>query len=102
MLRRSGTAGFTGILCLVLSCSGALAQDAGEYAPAGRGTYVGVFGGGGSSSVNGVVQIGNALFPPSKGGPLDVFATGNSHNRGVGLVGLQIGHEWSRGPAEDG
>jgi len=63
--------------------------------PDSRGIYVGVFGGGGVSSIPHVSQVGTALFPESRGGPLAVNATGNSGNHGVGLVGLQIGHEWS-------
>jgi len=84
-------------LLLALSCSGALADDGCGCAPPGRGIYVGVFGGGGCSSISNVTQLGNALFLPSAGGPLDVHASGSSDNRGVGLVGLQIGHEWSGG-----
>jgi len=61
----------------------------------GRGIYVGVFGGGGSNSIPHVSQVGNALFPPERGGPLAVDAVGGSGSRGVGLVGLQIGREWS-------
>jgi opacity protein-like surface antigen len=94
-----------GILAIGLLCSSALADDGCGCgcgcAPAGRGIYVGVFGGGGVSSISNVTQLGNALFPPSAGGPLDVHATGSSGNQGVGLVGLQIGYE-SSGNAEAG
>jgi opacity protein-like surface antigen len=83
-----------GILLLALSCTSALADDDCVCAPAGR-TYVGVFGGGGCSSIANVTQLGTALFPPIQGGPLEVHATGRSGTQGVGLVGLQIGHEWS-------
>lgn len=83
---------FAAIMLLALSCSTALAQDG---SPAGRGTYVGLFGGGGSFNINNVSQIGTALFPDFAGGPLAVHATGSSGSEGVGLIGLQIGHEWS-------
>jgi hypothetical protein len=63
--------------------------------PESRGIYVGVFGGGGVSSIPHVSQVGTALFPDSRGGPLAVNAVGSSGTRGVGLVGLQIGHECS-------
>lgn len=89
--------GCAGFLLLMLSSSTVLADDGGDCAPTGRGLYIGLFGGGGGSSINSVTQLGNALFPPSAGGPLDVHATGRSNNSGVGLVGLQIGHEWSGG-----
>lgn len=107
MLRRSCKGAFVGILLFAMSYSSAFAQGplpnpteypveyAAESATAGRGTYVGVFGGGGASNVNGVNQIGTALFPPSKGGPLVVSAVGRSNDRGAGLVGVQIGHELS-------
>lgn len=81
---------------LALMGSRALADDGcGCAAPAGH-TYVSVFGGGGCSSISNVTQSGVALFadPPASIGPLVVHATGSSENRGVGLVGLQIGHEF--------
>lgn len=98
MFRRFGRSQrpeFAAILLLALAWSSALADDLCDCGPAGRGIYVGVFGGGGSSSINSISQIGTALFRESEGGPLDVHATGSSRDRGVGLVGLQIGHEWS-------
>jgi opacity protein-like surface antigen len=104
MLRRFGwfcRPELAGILALALLCSSTLAQEDGSCAPASRGTYIGVFGGGGCSTISNVTQLGNALFPPDRGGPLDVHATGSSGTLGVGLVGLQIGHEWS-GNAEAG
>lgn len=73
-----------------------------QCASAARGTYVGVFGGGGSSSISGVSQNGVALFPAAAGGPLVVNATGSSGTHGIGIAGLQIGHEWSRGSNEGG
>jgi opacity protein-like surface antigen len=105
MFRRFGRSqrpGFAAILSLALACSSALADDPCECRPAGRGIYMGVFGGGGGSSINSVSQIGTALFPESDGGPLDVHATGSSRDRAVGLVGLQIGHEWSGGWGQSG
>jgi opacity protein-like surface antigen len=93
--RRFYTLVVAGILLLALSGSSALAEDGCASAPAGRGIYVGVFGGGGWSSLSNVTQLGTALYPESAGGPLGVHATGSSGNRGVGLVGVQIGHEWS-------
>lgn len=87
--------GLAGILLLALVSSAARGDDDCECAPAGRGTYIGVFGGGGGSMIPNVSQVGTALYPTSRGGPLSVNATGSSGDRGVGLVGLQIGHEWS-------
>jgi len=71
-------------------------------APESRGIYVGIFGGGGSSRIPNVSQVGNALFDPSKGGPLDVDAVGGTGSHGVGMVGLQIGREWSGCSLGDG
>jgi hypothetical protein len=73
--------------------------------PECRGVYVGIFGGGGVSSINPVSQVGTALIPDSRGGPLSVNAVGGTGSRAVGLVGLQIGHESPRcslGAAGDG
>jgi opacity protein-like surface antigen len=100
--RRCCSPEIAGILLLALACSSALADDDCGCTPEGRGTYVGVFGGGGCSSINDVSQVGTALFPDSRGGPLAVNATGSSGNHGAGLVGLQIGHEWSAGSAGGG
>lgn len=57
--------------------------------------YAAVFGGGGSFNINNVNQVGTALFPDSDGGPLNVNAFGSTGYNSVGIVGLQIGHEWS-------
>jgi opacity protein-like surface antigen len=66
---------------------------------AGRGLYVGVFGGGGGSGNVNTTQEGYALYrtggPPDGLGPLRVFAPGTLSSQGTGLVGLQIGKEWS-------
>jgi opacity protein-like surface antigen len=92
---RSCKPGLAGILLLALSCSPAMSEDGGGGTP-GRGTYVSLFGGGGGGNSN-VTQTGTALFPLQVGGPLDVNATGRTNTSGVGLIGLQIGHEWSTG-----
>jgi len=97
MVRRFGRVGrpvLAGILALALLCPRAPADE-------GRGIYVGVFGGGGCSTISNVTQLGTSLLPPSSGGPLAVHATGGSGTHGFGLAGLQIGHEWS-GNAEPG
>jgi opacity protein-like surface antigen len=85
-------------LLLALSCSTALADEGGGGAPA-RGAYVGLFGGGGVGSIGNVTQFGTVFFSEATGGPLSVNATGHSNTSGVGLVGVQIGHEWSYGPS---
>lgn len=58
-----------------------------------RGVYVGVFGGGGSSSAADVTQRGTVYFTEASGGPLAVNATGKTDSGGVGFVGGQIGYE---------
>jgi opacity protein-like surface antigen len=62
-----------------------------------RGAYVGVFGGGGVGGASSITQRGTAFFTEAAGGPLAVNATGQPGTRGVGLVGAQIGHEWTYG-----
>ena len=86
--------GLAGILLMVLPCSTAPAQQ--SSAGIGRGTYVSLFGGGGSGNSD-ITQFGTVLFPDALGGPLAVHATGQSNNSSVGFVGLQAGHEWSMG-----
>lgn len=87
-----------GILILIASCS--MIQAPGHAAPTGRGMYASVFGGGGSSNVNSVDQMGTAYFTEAEGGPLSVNALGSSSADGVGMVGVQIGHEWATGEPE--
>jgi opacity protein-like surface antigen len=70
---------------------------AAEQATPARGTYVGVFGGWGSSSDTDVAQLGTVFFVEAQGGPLAVNATGQLDSDGVGFVGGQVGHEWSNG-----
>jgi opacity protein-like surface antigen len=78
----------------------AIAEDnnGGRAAPS-RGTYIGIFGGGGLGSDSDITQLGTAFFTEAQGGPLAVNATGRSGSGGVGFVGAQIGHEWSYGSA---
>jgi opacity protein-like surface antigen len=92
---RSCKPGFAGIVLLALSCATALAEDA---SGPGRGAYISIFGGWGAGSIGTVTQSGTVFFPELAGGPLSVHATGQSNTSGVGLAGLQIGHEWSYGP----
>ncbi len=87
--------GLASILLPALS-STALAGDIGGGTPA-RGVYVGLFGGGGSGSTGSITQSETAFFTEAAGGPLSVRANGRSDSSGVGLVGLQVGHEWSYG-----
>jgi opacity protein-like surface antigen len=87
-----------GILILVATCPMVQAQSDGG--PTGRGMYAGVFGGGGSSHISSIDQMGTAYFIEAEGGPMSVNAVGRSGNDGVGLVGLQIGHEWTSGAPE--
>jgi opacity protein-like surface antigen len=87
-----------GILILVATCPMVQAQSDGG--PTGRGMYAGVFGGGGSSHISSIDQMGTEYFIEAQGGPMSVNAVGSAGNDGVGLVGLQIGHEWTSGAPE--
>lgn len=82
---------------LALLCSSARGQEC--EGTAARGFYVGVFGGGGGSGNVNATQTGYALYPtggpPDGLGPLYVFAPGTASSNGAGLVGGQIGKEWS-------
>lgn len=79
---------------LLLAMSGTVAHADERGAPA-RAAYVGVFGGWGDASVSSVNQVGTALFPDVVGGPLSVNAAGGRVNSPAGLVGGQLGYEWS-------
>ncbi|WP_428305570.1 outer membrane protein [Lacipirellula sp.] len=98
LFRRILSPELAGIFILIGSCSPVLAQCDGVAT--GRGMYGGVFGGGGSSNVNSIDQMGTAYFTEAEGGPLSVNAVGSSGNDGVGMVGLQIGHEWASSAPE--
>ncbi|WP_442482142.1 outer membrane protein [Aeoliella sp. SH292] len=87
-----------GLLILVASCSPVQAES--DDCSTGRGMYMSVFGGGGSSHIGSIDQMGTAYFTEAEGGPMAVNALGSSGNDGVGLVGLNIGHEWSSGAPE--
>lgn len=84
-----------GIFIFIAWCSTAQAQYDG--APLGRGVYGGVFGGGGSSNINSIDQMGTVYFIEAQGGPLSVNAAGSSGTDGAALFGMQIGHEWTSG-----
>ena len=62
--------------------------------------YAGVFGGGGSSNINSIDQMGTVYFIEAQGGPLSVNAVGSSSTDGAALFGMQIGHEWTSGAPE--
>ncbi len=57
--------------------------------------YVGVFGGGGASTNVSIAQYGTAFFPEDTIGPLAVNGFGHTDTRGVGIVGGQVGYQWS-------
>jgi len=82
-------------LTLAIIASFVAAPAVAQQATPGRGLYVGVFGGGGSSTGTDVTQRGTAFFPEVSGGPLAVNATGRTDSGGVGFVGGQIGYELS-------
>jgi opacity protein-like surface antigen len=58
-----------------------------------KGYYLGVFGGGAHVGDVSTSQQATAFFPVDAGGPLDVYATGNSGGKGA-IVGMHIGYEW--------
>jgi opacity protein-like surface antigen len=66
-----------------------------ETATPARGVYVGIFGGGGSSTAADVTQLGTAYFVEAMGGPLSVNATGRTGSGSVGFYGGQVGYEMS-------
>jgi opacity protein-like surface antigen len=106
---------FVGLPVLLLTTSWAFSQDMAPTAPSdlmgvqevpssdpiggARGTYVGIFGGGGGSSSADATQNGTALYKvggkPDGLGPLTVIADGSTGSQGTWISGLHLGHEWS-------
>lgn len=60
--------------------------------------YAGVFGGAGSSTDVRIRQFGTAYYLEAVGGPLAVNAFGTANSGTVGLVGGQVGYQWSAIP----
>jgi len=89
---------FLPALAVIASLATASTVAAEQASPA-RGTYVGVFGGWGSSTDTGVSQLGSVFFIEAEGGPLAVNATGQLDSDSVGFVGGHVGHEWSSNSA---
>ena len=56
-------------------------------------TYVGVFGGYGSSNHINVSQYGTAFFTEAEGGPLEVHAFGDLNSQNAAFYGLQLGYQ---------
>lgn len=56
--------------------------------------YVGVFGGGGSVTNDGITQYGTAFFTEAVGGPLAVDSFGTSESSSTGMIGGHIGFAW--------
>lgn len=87
---------------LVLGLIGTLTHFesyAGTMGPATLNTpgrmYVGVFGGGGTSTHSDLTQFGTAFFLEGVGGPLAVNAFGQTNRRSAGLIGAHVGYQWS-------
>lgn len=64
-----------------------------KFSPPGE-VYVGIFGGGGTSTKINVSQFGTAYYTEANGGPLAVDAFGKTDRRTVGLVGGHVGYQW--------
>lgn len=85
-------------MLLALGCSQSHAGTMGPVvSPSGK-AYVGVFGGGGGSQSISARQFGTAFFTEAEGGPLAVNAFGTIHSSSAGLVGGQLGYQWSEIP----
>lgn len=65
-------------------------------------SYIGAFGGGIYSNSTKMSQMGTAFFTEASGGPLAVFAEGNTKKGSSGFGGAQIGYEWSQCPLNIG
>lgn len=74
------------VMVVSLLGSPAFATDS----PNGRGVYLGVFGGGGTSTSASVQQSGAVLSNP----PTPVNARGTAGGTGVGMGGAHLGYEW--------
>jgi hypothetical protein len=79
---------------LALSVSVAYCGDMGPEPVSVAKSYVGVFGGGGAVTSNGITQSGTAFYFEAAGGPLAVNAFGPSNSSSTGVFGGHIGFEW--------
>ena len=95
LLRTNYSAAALGVL---LALSGAEIQ-AGTMGPveiaATQKVYFSIFGGGGSSNRVNVNQYGTALFAEAIGGPLAVNAFGRTDRRNAGMIGGNVGYQFS-------
>ena len=64
--------------------------------------YVGAFGGGIYSTSSTISQMGTAFFTEAEGGPLAVYALGDTDGTSSGFGGVQLGYEWSGYPLNVG
>lgn len=61
------------------------------------GTYLALFGGGGTGSSDGARQLGTVYFIEAAGGPQSINARGNLKSDATGVVGAHVGYEWRHG-----
>ena len=60
--------------------------------------YIGAFGGGIYSDSTHAYQMGTAFFTEANGGPLAVYAHGDTKSTSAGFGGVQVGYELSQCP----
>lgn len=82
-------------LFLALASVSAQAGTMGPVAEAPGNVYLGVFGGGGASTDTDVAQYGTAFYPELTGGPLAVNSFGHLDSQSFGMVGGQVGFQWT-------
>ena len=83
---------------IVFASSQGYTGTMGSTTPSPGKIYVGVFGGAGASNNVSIEQFGTAFYREAEGGPLAVNAFGTASSGTVGLVGGQIGYQWSAIP----
>lgn len=60
----------------------------------GRGSYLGVFGGAGSSMGSSVQQVGTVITPTKRISDINVNANGFNGSAGASIAGIKLGYEW--------
>lgn len=83
---------------LALVCSFGAGACLAADAASERGAYIGLFGGFGSSASTNVRQLGGFYLPAPLTSRVNVDANGQTGTGNVGLLGVQVGYEWSRLP----
>lgn len=96
--RKGGLLALMALLSIGTTNSYLMAGECCDYSDCCNRVYIGAFGGGLSTNSTSMYQIGTAFFTEASGGPLAVYAHGNTKSTSAGFGGIQLGYEWTNCP----